>query len=220
MTLVTKAEAQRRKLIDKAAAELAAKEQPAAPVTGQEFTEINYQGNLRGTDFMWGVHAAGCADISKEVQRQFGSKAKGKTEYLLTNHTAASMRELLDAIVDGETRGLGWGDDNVKVHDCVKFPKASNKAKPAAAPVLTVVQGQIPAGQKLCPTCKLVKDLDQFASDISNKVDGRYYACKACGKIARERQKANREAKATAALQAAATEQPKKARKAKAAKAR
>jgi len=238
-TLVSKAEAERRKLIDQAKADLVAEEQaikvpaevaevvaskakkaakkatrksPGASVAtaGQQFTEINYQGTLKGTDYMWGVHVAGCADIEKEIKRQFGKQqAKGNSQYVLTNHTATSLRDLLDKIVDGETRELGYHDDNVKVHNCVeKALKASKKAEPAAAPVLTVVQGQ-----KQCPTCKLVKDLDQFNSDKSNPT-GVYYACRACGVIARERQKANREAKAAAELQAAATEQP-KAKKAK-----
>ena len=88
-----------------------------------KFTEINYQGSLRGEkqhDYMWGVHAAGCADIVKEFQRQFGRKPYGnQLDYVLTTHEASSMRELLDLIVDGESRDLGWGDDNVKVHNCV-----------------------------------------------------------------------------------------------------
>ena len=85
------------------------------------FTEINYQGSLRGTDYMWGVHAEGCADIEKEVKRVFHvSLDSAKRDYILTTHRGiTSLRQLLDTIVDGETRDMGWGDENVKVHNCV-----------------------------------------------------------------------------------------------------
>jgi hypothetical protein len=103
-----------------------------------KFTEINYQGNLRGTDFMWGVHVSGCADILKEIKRQFGYVTLKQASYVLTEHdistklgSTVAMRDLLDTIVDGETRDLGWGDEHVKVHACVK--QALSAAGPARA---------------------------------------------------------------------------------------
>ena len=85
------------------------------------FTEINYQGSLRGTDFMWGVHVSGCKAINDDLRKQFGTWRLPyfTKQLIMTDHDASSLRELLDQVVDGECRDLGWGDDNVKVHHCV-----------------------------------------------------------------------------------------------------
>lgn len=105
---------------------------PITIVPMSKFTEINYQGSLRGEkahDYMWGVHVEGCGDIEREIIRQFGRNVvkDGSVDYITTSHEASSLRELLDKIVDGETRDLGWGDENVKVHNCVT--KAFRAAK-------------------------------------------------------------------------------------------
>jgi hypothetical protein len=102
----------------------------------------------------------------------------------------------------------------VKEHEAAVDEKAAEALKPTAKVKVKVTK--VPAAEaarllaghkaepvgvpeKVCATCKTSKPLDLFASDVSSGAKGqfRYGSCKACGVIARARQKANRAAKAT-----------------------
>ncbi|MEO8744952.1 MAG: hypothetical protein ABI334_00490 [Candidatus Dormiibacterota bacterium] len=72
----------------------------------------------------------------------------------------------------------------------VKLAAAKKASKKATAPVLTLAPPVTASDLKHCPKCGKDLPLDDFASDKSNKKDGRYYMCRADEKILRDAKKA------------------------------
>lgn len=67
-------------------------------------TDANRRDNMLAV-----IHADGCPAVSKDENR--GSH---------TWHVAGSLRDAMDVAVDPDDRELGYGDEDVKVHECAQ----------------------------------------------------------------------------------------------------
>ena len=93
-----------------------------------------------------------------------------------------------------------------------KAPKLVN-VKTTAAGKVKPEPVTVPAGQKFCKRCGTVKDLSEFASDKSNKVDFHYSICKADEKLDRDAKKARMAAAVAPVAPVAAAPAAKKGKK-------
>lgn len=108
-----------------------------------------------GNDQPFSLHRDGCKDVEKEHARRGGT---------VDRFTAPSVDDALGRIIDAELVDMGYGYDDVRVHNCVKKPRRTPEATTpnrdldvrAAAPgdVLWYVQ---PGGERAICRVRVVR---------------------------------------------------------------
>jgi hypothetical protein len=80
-----------------------------------KFTYLSYNPSK---NYMWSLHAAGCADIKQELK---GVRTdSGWPAEMGATFEAKDLKEALDYVVDEELREMGWDNNAVKVNPCCK----------------------------------------------------------------------------------------------------